>query len=86
MAGWGPAGGSQYTIWKPVHQVGGKDGRDGHRDKERRGIAAYGHRQARLEPQALSATGHERMVNGWAAANGEERFDLSAGIVHPVTY
>ncbi len=29
---------------------------------------------------ALSASGHERMVNGWAAASGEERFDFSAGI------
>ena len=37
-------------------------------------------RQARLEPLALTASGHERMVNGWAAASGEERFDLSAGI------
>ena len=25
-------------------------------------------RQARLEPLALSASGHGRMVNGWAAA------------------
>ena len=24
--------------------------------------------------------GHERMVNGWAAASGEEKFDLPAGI------
>ena len=29
-------------------------------------------RKARLEPLALSASGHERMVNGWAAASGEE--------------
>ena len=29
-------------------------------------------RQARLEPLALSASGHRRMVNGWAAA-GEEK-------------
>jgi hypothetical protein len=29
-------------------------------------------RQARLEPLALSASGHERMVNGWAATSGEE--------------
>jgi hypothetical protein len=29
-------------------------------------------RQAHLEPLALSASGHERMVNGWAATSGEE--------------
>jgi len=28
-------------------------------------------RQARLEPLALSGSGHERMVNGEAAASGE---------------
>ncbi len=32
-------------------------------------------RQARLEPLASSASGHERMVNGWAAASGEKRID-----------
>ena len=37
-------------------------------------------RQARLERLALSAAGHERMVNGWAAASGEKRIDLFAGI------
>jgi hypothetical protein len=37
-------------------------------------------RQARLGLVALSASGSERMVNGWAAASGEERSDLSAGI------
>jgi len=35
-----------------------------------------GIRRARLEPLALSASRHERMVNGRAAASGEERFDL----------
>ena len=35
-------------------------------------------RQARLVLLALSASSHERMVNGWAAASGEEKFDLSA--------
>jgi hypothetical protein len=38
-------------------------------------------RQARLEPLALSASGHERMVNGWAEASGEKRNDLSEQIV-----
>jgi hypothetical protein len=37
-------------------------------------------RQARLEPLALSASGHERMFNGWAAASGEKRIDFSAGV------
>jgi len=37
-------------------------------------------RQARLELVALSASGHERIVNGWAAASGGEWIDLSAGI------
>ncbi len=37
-------------------------------------------RQARLERLALSASGHERMFNGWAAASGEKRIDFSAGV------
>ncbi len=37
-------------------------------------------RPARLEPLALSASGHERMVNGRAAASGEKRIDLSEEI------
>ena len=36
--------------------------------------------QALLERLALSASGHERMVNGWAAASGEKRIDLSEAI------
>ena len=32
-------------------------------------------REARLEPLALSVTGHERAANGCAAASGEEKFD-----------
>ena len=43
-------------------------------------------RQARLERVALIASCHEKMVNGWAAASGEERIDLSAGIARLVTY
>jgi hypothetical protein len=35
-------------------------------------------RQTRPERLALIAPGHERMVDGWAAAGGEERMDLSA--------
>ena len=37
-------------------------------------------RQARLEPLALSVSGHERMVNGWAAVSGEEKFDSPEAI------
>jgi len=33
-------------------------------------------RQARLEPLALSASSHERIVNGRSAASGEESIDL----------
>ena len=28
----------------------------------------------------MTASGHERIVNGWAAASGEEKFDLPEGI------
>ena len=81
MAGWGPAGGSQYTIWKRAHQVGDKDSQDGHRNRDgegRHSLEAI--RQALLELAALSASGHERMVNGSAAASGEKRMDLSEEI------
>ena len=37
-------------------------------------------RQARLEPLALSVTGHERVANGCAAASGEEKFDSPEAI------
>ncbi len=37
-------------------------------------------RQARLVPVALSASCHERIVNGGAAACGEEKFDLPEAI------
>jgi len=33
-------------------------------------------RQARLKPLASSASDHEGMVNGWAAASGEEWTDF----------
>jgi len=39
-----------------------------------------GIRQARLEPLALRASSHERMANGWAAASGEKRIELSETI------
>ena len=39
-----------------------------------------GIRQARLEPLALSVSGRERMLKGWAAAGGEKRIDFSAGV------
>ena len=37
-------------------------------------------RQARLVLLALSTSGHERMVHGWATASGERKFDLSAAL------
>jgi len=37
-------------------------------------------RPARLEPLALSASGHEGAVNGRAAASGEKRIELSEEI------
>ena len=37
-------------------------------------------RQARLERLALSASGHERMFNGWAATSEEKLIDFSAGV------
>ena len=39
-----------------------------------------GIRPARMEPLALRAPGHERMANGWAAASGEKRIELSETI------
>jgi hypothetical protein len=39
-----------------------------------------GIRPACLEPLALSASGHERMVNGRAAASAGKRIDLSEEI------
>ena len=39
-----------------------------------------GIRAARLEPLALRASGHERMANGWAAASGKKRIELSETI------
>jgi len=37
-------------------------------------------RPARLDPLALSASGHERVVNDRAEASGEKRIDLSEEI------
>jgi hypothetical protein len=44
--------------------------------KQSAGIAPYGLRQARLEPLALSASGRERMVHGWAATSEDKRIDF----------
>ncbi len=40
-------------------------------------LRLMGIRPARLEPLALSASGHERVVNDRAKASGEKRMDLS---------
>ena len=45
-------------------------------DSARTALWLMGIRPACLEPLALSASGHERMVNGRAAASGEKRIDL----------
>jgi len=37
-------------------------------------------RQARLQPLALSVSGHEGVIQGRAAASGEKRIDLSEEI------
>jgi len=37
-------------------------------------------REAGLEPLALSASGREKMVYGWAAASEDKRIDFSVGI------
>ena len=52
------------------------------RDHTERGCAPRprADRQARLDPLALSASDHERMVNGRAAASGEKRMDSSEEI------
>src|SRR5271157_1454833 len=43
-------------------------------------LRLMGIRQARLEPLALRASGHERMANGWAAASEEKWIELSETI------
>ncbi len=40
-------------------------------------------RQARMEPLALSASTHERMVNGYSAESGEEMFGFSENLIAP---
>ena len=59
----GSAGGSQYTIWKPVHQVGHDDSPDG-RDKEMTVITTVGHPAGTVGSAGPSDSGHERTVIG----------------------
>src|SRR5271157_420247 len=47
---------------------------------ERIDIAAYGHPAGRPGATGVERPGHERMANGWAAASGEKRFELSETI------
>src|SRR5271157_6294916 len=54
-------------------------GKSGRATREQ-ALRLMGIRQARLEPLALRASGHERMANGWAAASGEKRIELSETI------
>ena len=53
-------------------RIPGKSGR-ARREEALRLLAI---RQARPDPLALSVSGPERMVNGWAAASGEKRIDF----------
>src|SRR5208337_2916013 len=64
VPGTGVPGTPYLTAWANS----GKSGR-ANREQALRHMAS---RQARLEPLALSASGHERMVNGRAAASGGE--------------
>ena len=43
-------------------------------------------RQAGLEPLALTASGRERMIHGWAAASEDKRIDFSEGSPGLVPY
>jgi hypothetical protein len=47
---------------------------------QRWALAIMAIRQARMEPLALSASGHEGAVNGWAAASEQEKFDSPEAI------
>ena len=69
-------GGVPVTPYLTAWASSGKSGR-ATREQALRLMAI---RQARLEPLALSASGHERMINGRAAASGGERIGFSAGI------
>src|SRR5208337_4249049 len=51
-------------------------GKSGRATRER-ALRLMGIRQARLEPLAWSASGHERTVNGPTAASEEKRIDFS---------
>jgi len=58
----------------PYLTAGANSGKSGRARREEALRLAL--RQERLEPLALSASGHERMVYGWAAASGEKRIDF----------
>jgi len=51
-----------------------------HATRRAQALAVMAIRPARLAPLALSASGHERVVNDRAAASGEKRMDLSEEI------
>jgi len=49
-------------------------------NKQRAGIAPYGHPAGTLGATGVERPGHEGMFNGWAAASREKRIDFSAGV------
>ena len=61
-------GGVPGTPYLPAWANSGKSGRA----SERTGIAPMAIRQVCLERLALSASGYERVFNGWSAASREE--------------
>src|SRR5271157_4360970 len=63
----------------PYLTAGANSGKSG-RARREQALRLMGMRPARLEPLALRASGHERMVNGRAAASGEKRIELSETI------
>jgi hypothetical protein len=63
----------------PYLTAGANSGKSG-RARREQALRLMGMRPARLEPLALRAPGHERMVNGRAAAGGEKRIELSETI------
>src|SRR5271157_4466292 len=79
----GQRGGGPVRIYRvpgtPYLTAGANSGKSG-RARREQALRLMGIRPARLEPLALRASGYERMANGWAAASGEKRIELSETI------
>ena len=74
-----PLEGIRGVLGTPYLTSGANSGKSGRASREQ-ALRPMCIGQARLELLALSASCHERMVNGWAAASGKARIDLCAGI------